>query len=198
MKVISPEIDREVAKSLEKVKFVTLITDTSNRKEEKMLPVLARCFDEVKGTQTFKLAVNMISNEKSATITHNLMGTGSAWKVTEKVVAFGADNCVTNFGKVNRNGDNNVFYRLKQELGRKIVGVGCVDHIIHNGFDAACDQLPINIEGIVVNLYKYFHIHTLRVESLKEFCDEASVEYVKLTNHSGTRFLTLAPAVTKV
>ena len=90
------------------------------------------------------------------------------------------------------------FFRLKKELTRDIVGLGCMAHIIHNAFDSACDQLPINIEALVVNIYKHFHIHTLRVESLKELCANCEVEYTKLTNHSGTRFLTLNPAVKKV
>lgn len=196
--VISPEIEINVMKTLEKINFVTLITDTSNRKADKMLPVMVRGFDEEKGVQIFKLAVKLIPNETSETIAKGLLEIGQQWKVTEKVVAFGADNCVTNFGGVNRNGDKNVFSRLKKELGREIVGVGCVAHIIHNAFDSACDQLPFNIEALAVNIYKHFHIHTLRVETLKDFCDDSEMEYTKLTNHSGTRFLTLHPAVKKV
>lgn len=83
-------------------------------------------------------------------------------------------------------------------LNRKIVGVGCACHIIHNAYDAACEQLPINIESLVVVFYKHFHIHTLRVESLKTICDDQEVTYTKLVSHSGTRFLTLHPAVKKV
>lgn len=198
IQVISPEIERNVGKSLEKINFITLITDTSNRKADKMLPVMVRGFDEERGVQVFKLAVKLIPNERSETIGMELIGTGKNWKVEDKVVAFGADNCVTNFGGVNRNGENNVFFRLKKELGRDIVGIGCVAHIIHNAFDSACDQLPINIEALAVNIYKHFHIHTSRVETLKEFCADSEMEYTKLTNHSGTRFLTLHLAVKKV
>jgi hypothetical protein len=183
---------------MEKLRFISLITDTSNRKSDKMLPVMARAFDEEQGVQIFKLAVKLIPNERSETIGKELLVTGKEWKVTDKVVAFGADNCVTNFGGVNRNGENNVFHRLKKELGRNIVGIGCVAHIIHNSFDSACDQLPINIESLVVNIYKQFHIHTLRVEALKEFCADAEIDYEKIVNHSGTRFLTLHLAIQKV
>lgn len=163
-----------------------------------MLPVMLRGFDEEKGVMTFKLAVKLISNEKSETIGNELLLTGKIWNCTNKVAAFGADNCNTNFGGLNRKGENNVFYRLKKELARDLVGIGCTSHIIHNGFDSACDQLPINIEALVVNIYKHFHIHTLRVETLKEFCTTTEVNYVTLVNHSGTRFLTLHPAVQKV
>lgn len=77
-------------------------------------------------------------------------------------------------------------------------GVGCASHIIHNAFDSACDQLPINIESLAVNVFKHFRLHTLRVNDLEKFCDEAEVEYTKLVSHSGTRFLSLHPAVQKV
>lgn len=159
---------------------------------------MARGFDQEKGVLVFKLAVKLIANEKSETIGSELMGTGRSWNIADKICAFSADNCNTNFGGVNRKGENNVFYRLKQELGREIVGVGCASHIIHNAFDSACDQLPINIESLAVNIFKHFRLHTLRVNDLEKFCDEAEVEYTKLVSHSGTRFLSLHPAVQKV
>lgn len=163
-----------------------------------MLPVLVRGFDEEKGVLVYKLDIKFIPNETSETIGSELLESGRKWKLEDKVIAFSADNCPTNFGGITRRGENNVFARLKQVLGRGIVGIGCAAHIIHNAFDTACDQLPIDIEAIVVNIYKHFHIHTLRIESLKDLCDDAGVEYEKLTNHSGTRFLTLLPAVSKV
>lgn len=196
--MISPAIEKEVMENLSKMKFVTLITDTSNHKADKMLPILARGFDEEKGVRVFKLGIKFIANETSETIGEELISTGKNWKITDKICAFGGDNCPTNFGGVNRNGQNNVFYRLKVMLQRQIVGVGCVSHIIHNAFDVGCEQLPIAIEPLVVVIYKHFHIHTLRVETLKEFCDDEEVTYTKLVNHSGTRFLTLHLAVKKV
>lgn len=196
--MISPEIRREVASSLDKLKYVTIITDTSNRKAEKMLPIIVRGFDEEKGVVVYHLQLKIIMNEKSDTVGTELIATAKEWNVEDKLIGFGADNCPTNFGSFKRNGTNNVFARLKVELGRDIVGIGCAAHIIHNAFDVACDQLPVDIESLVVNVYKHFHIHTIRTESLKDFCSGADVEYETLTNHSGTRFLTLLPAVSKV
>lgn len=183
---------------MSKLNFVTLLSDCSNRNSDKMLPVMVRGFDQELGVVVFKLAVKLIPDEKSATIGTELLETGKRWKIEEKICAFGADNCNTNFGGVNRKGENNVFSRLKRELGREIVGIGCASHIIHNAFDSACDQLPINIEALAVNVFKHFRLHTLRVEKLKDFCEEAELEYSKLVSHSGSRFLSLHPAVQKV
>lgn len=120
------------------------------------------------------------------------------WNLTSKLVGFGADNCNTNFGGPKRNGQNNIFYHLQQSLGRKLFGLGCTCHITHNAFDAACDKIPVEIETTVVKIYKHFHIFTVRVENLKEFCENADVEFTMLTNHCSTRFLSLQPAVSKV
>lgn len=196
--VISPAIEGDVAKCLDKMTFVAVITDCSNRKADKMLPVMVRGFDEESGVKTFKLAVNFIPNERSETIVNEIVETGTRWHVLQKINAFAGDNCNTNFGGANRNGENNVFYRLKQTLHRSIAGVGCTCHIIHNAADSACDQLPISIESLIVVIYKYFNLHTIRVEALKELCSEMEVEYTKLVKHSGTRFLTLHPAIVKV
>lgn len=198
IQVISPAIEKNVREELEQINFVTLITDTSNRKADKMLPILVRCFHEEKRVKVFKLDVKLIPNEKSETIGIELIGTGKAWNVSDKIVAFGADNCPTNFGGISRKGTNNVFFRLKEILRREIVGVGCACHITHNAFDASCEQLPIQIEALVVVIYKHFYIHTLRVEALKELCESNEITYTTLVNHSSVRFLTLHPAVKKV
>lgn len=118
-----------------------------------MLPVLVRGFNEKKGVVVFKLDIKFIPKETSETIGKELLETGTT--------------CPTNFGGVTRRGENNVFARLKGKFGREILGIGCVAHIVHNAFDSSCDQLPIDIEALVVNVYKHFHIHTLRVEALR-------------------------------
>lgn len=198
MQVISPRIELDVAAELRKLNFLTIITDTSNHKALKMLPVIVRGFSEEKGVQSFKLEVKLIPNERSETIGNVLFQTGTRFQIVDKIVAFGADNCNTNYGGVSRKGENNVFFRLKQLFNREIVGVGCVSHIIHNAFDAACETLTIQVEPLAVVMYNHFKLHTVRTELLKQFCDEAQVMHTRLQSHSGTRFLTLHLAISKV
>lgn len=174
------------------------MTDTSNRKANKLLPILVRGFNLEEGVKIYKLNVKSVKNETSDTIGKDLIETGKNWKIDDKIIAFGADNCPANFGSSERNPGKNVFTRLKDAFKRKIVGIGCVSHIFHNAFDTACDQLPIFVEPLVVNVYKHFHIYTSRCELLQEFCSDTDVNYTNLVNHSGTRFLSLLPAVSKV
>lgn len=181
-----------------KANSITLLTDTSNRKHVKLLPILARCFDEEKGVQTFKLNVKNIPGEKSETIASELSSSAKEWGIEKKIIAFAADNVVTNFGGITRGGTNNVFHRLKSSLNSNLLGIGCNAHIVHNAFDAACGTLSFDIEAVVVRIYKYFYIYTCRVETLKSFCNVNEVEFSMLKNHSGTRFLSLGPAIKKV
>jgi hypothetical protein len=59
------------------------------------------------------------------------------------------------------------------------VGVGCGAHIVHSSLQTAVDALPIEVEALVVKIYKYFHIYTVHVTQLKEFCEFVYLEYKK-------------------
>jgi hypothetical protein len=59
---------------------------------------------------------------------------------------------------VKRKGEENVFRKVQSDLDRCILGVGCSDDIVHNSVQTACDSLPLDIEVIVIKIYKYFHI----------------------------------------
>lgn len=75
-KLISPQIDAQVKDEIMSMNFVTLLTDTSNRKHQKLLPILVRGFSHTKGVLHFKLSVKNISNETSETIATELIETG--------------------------------------------------------------------------------------------------------------------------
>lgn len=108
------------------------------------------------------------------------------------------DNCVANFGSVTRGGENNAYYLLKQ-WKPNIIGIGCGAHIVHNTLKTACDLLPIDIECVIVKIYSYFYIYTVRVEKLKTMCDEIEgLDYTQLLGYAKTRFLALGPAVGRI
>ena len=60
-----------------------------------------------------------------------------------------------------------------------------------------CEMLPIDFEALVVKIYKFFHIYTVRTEALKKFCLEAAEKYMPLVKHSGI-FLSLLPAMNRI
>ena len=81
---------------------------------------------------------------------------------------------------------------------QKIFGVGCGSHIVHNTMQTSADLLPIDIEQIIIKIYGHFHIYTVRVNTLAEFCNATDVEYQKLLGYSKTRWLALLPAIERV
>lgn len=58
--------------------------------------------------------------------------------------------------------------------------------------------LPIDIKAIIVKLFGYFHIYTVRVEKLKEFCEFADFQYRDILVHTKTRWLSLSPAIDRI
>lgn len=196
--VISPFIESEVDKKLNELTFVTLITDTSNRLNIKMLPIIARGFSPKEGVVNFKIALTTIPNEKSSTLAQELVQVLDAKDLKNKMVAFGADNTNLNFGGRDRKGKENVWRKLQAQLGREILGLGCGAHITHNAIDAGCEMLDTNFEALVVNIHKHFRIHTTRNETLKEHCVLFDKVYQGMKSHSGTRFLSLNPAIQRI
>jgi hypothetical protein len=97
----------------------------------------------------------------------------------EKLVCYTADNTNSNFGGVKRKGEENVFRKVQSDLDRPILGIGCSAHIVHNSIQTACDSLPLDLEVIVIQIYKYLHIYTVRVTKLKQFCEFVETDYKK-------------------
>jgi hypothetical protein len=64
---------------------------------------------------------------------------------------------------------NNVLCRIKEDLNRGVTGLVCVAHMIHNCAHSSINIIPQDIQGLVVTIFGYFHIFTVRVKRLKEF-----------------------------
>jgi len=170
--VIAPHINKRIDDDLNTVSFISIMTDTSNHKNIKILPIIIRYFDPDIGVINKKIATVSIPNEKSETIVKELLKVIVEKNISDKVVAFSADNTNLNFGGVERKGQNNVWRKLQKELGRSIIGNGCFAHIAHNASAAGCEILDVDIEAIVVKIFKLFSIHTVRSEQLKELCSD--------------------------
>jgi hypothetical protein len=119
-------------------------------------------------------------------------------KLKDKLIALCADNTNRNFGGAARIGRKNVYRQLEQSIGRSLIGIGCAAHIVHNAVQTATDCLPIDIEAAVFKIYSYFYLYTVRVESLKEFCQFVDTEYQQLLGYSKTRWLVLVSAVVRL
>lgn len=59
-----------------------------------------------------------------------------------------------------------------------------------------CPDLAPN--EIIVKIYSFFYIYSVRVEALKDFYESTDKEYKKLLGYSKTRWLALMPALERV
>lgn len=193
--VLAPFAAEELENDLKSVNYVTLFTDSSNHQSTKVFPILVRYFKPDAGVYVKILELTNLNGETAEIVSNYLTETITKHKLDTKVVGLCADNTNSNFGGAARLGKSNVYRHLEKTLKRSLIGVGCAAHIMNNAVQSATDCLPIDVQSIVVKIYSYFHIYTVRVESLKEFCEFVQVEYHQLLGYCKTRWLALAPAV---
>lgn len=191
---------KELKDDLGKSNCITILTDAdaSNHGNKKIYPILVRFFQPYEGVQVKILDLQDQRGETSDIIVNYVVQVLTNHSLAAKVVAFCGDNANVNFGGAARRGSNNVLVKLQSSLEKTLIGIGCGAHIIHNAIKSAADGLPVDYECIIVKIYSFFYIYTVRVEALKEFCAETETEYQKMLGYSKTRWLALMPAVERV
>lgn len=188
--VFEPMIRAQIENELNTVRFVCISTDASNHKAIKMYPIIVRYFLPTQGVRTRLIEYVDMPDETGESIFKMLRTTWEKWGIKEKINALCADNCPTNFGKVQRGGKKNVFKRLQTVFNDGLIGIGCIAHILHNAPQDACSSvLPFDIQNILVLMYKQFYNSTKQTESLKRFCDQLSIEFSKVKGCPSVRFL---------
>lgn len=197
--VLGPHSLRSIKKEISDVSFVGISTDASNHNSTKMFPVLLQYFHYKKGGIQIKLVdLQSTVNETSETVSELLSSILEELELTSKCISFSGDNCNTNFGGANRAGQNNIYAKLKTKINENLIGIGCPSHILNNAVHTCCDTLPVDLESIVLKLFNYFNIYTVRVAALKEFCEFVDINYVQLLYHSKTRWLSLFPGIERI
>lgn len=188
--VFEPMIRTQIQIELKEAEFTCISTDASNHKEIKMYPVIFRYFLPLEGIRTRLADYIDMPDETGEAIFQMLKSSWENWDIKDKIIAFCADNCPTNFGSVGRGGEKNVFFRLQSVFNDLLVGIGCLAHILHNAPQDACSNvLPFDIQSILVLMYKQFYNSTKQTEELKAFCEELSIEFSKVKGCPSVRFL---------
>ncbi|XP_074838051.1 uncharacterized protein LOC142004355 isoform X2 [Carettochelys insculpta] len=196
--VLAPLSTEELQCDLEKCSFITLCVDASNKKGQKLFPVLVRYFHPDSGIHTKIIDFSSLPCETPEVQCEFLYQLIEKHSLGEKLVGLCANTANANFGGAKCAGNNHVWRKLQVKLGKKIFGIGCGAHVVHNCLQAAADCLPIDLESFALKVYKYFHIYSVRVEELREFCQFVHLEYSKLREHSSTQFLSLGPALERI
>ncbi|XP_047036755.1 protein FAM200B-like [Helicoverpa armigera] len=196
--VLTPTAMKELKDDLDKCNCITILNDASNHGNKKIYPIVVRFFQPYVGVQVKILDLQDQPGETSDIIVNYLSQVLTDNNLTAKVVAFCGDNANVNFGGAARRGTNNVLTKLQSSLKKELIGIGCGAHVIHNAVKSAADGLPVDYESVIVKIYSFFYIYTIRVEALKEFCAETETEYQQMLGYSKTRWLALMPALERV
>lgn len=196
--VISPYCITSCLDAISNTGFISISTDATNHGSSKIFPIIVQYFEKNTGINTKMISLESLPNETAETISNNILKCLEQFQLKNKCIAFSADNCNTNFGGIKRQGTNNVYNILKNKINVFLLGVGCPVHIVHNTAQHGLDCLEFDIESIVIKIYNYFSIYTIRTESLKEFCNFVEIEYKEIMMHSKTRWLSLFPVINRV
>lgn len=190
--VLAPMSLNMLSDILKSTNFVSLCTDTSNYGNVKLLPIMVRYYSVTEGIQCKLITLSKLSDETGESVFNEMKSTADKFDLRSKFICFGGDRCPTNFGGVDRGGDQNVFARLREEFTeRKIIGIGCNAHLIHKAIETACDKFQsfFDIEAIVVKIYGYFKHITVRNSRLQQLFSGDVSDEVKLLGYSNTRFI---------
>ena len=188
-----------VLQDLIKTEAIALSIDTSNHGYLKLLPILARFYNNESNEIATKLMDFIdVKGETAEIISSEVLKVIEKFGVSDKIVAMSADNTNSNFGGLNRAGRVNVHTKVKTALQREVIGLGCPAHIVHNTCRTAMDTIPVDVEHLLRKVYGYFHIYTVRVEALKDFCDFVGEAYQTIFSRSTMRWLSMLPAVERI
>lgn len=198
--VLAPYVLKNILEDLSDIKYISASTDASNHGAIKLFPLLIQYFDYQKdGIQVSLIDIQSKQNETSETISNYVYDSLRDKNLSDKLVAFSADNAATNFGSKDRGGQNNVFFTLKSLTNNQnIIGVGCVAHIFNNSVHSALDSLPLCFESIVMQIRNHFATFTVRTEELKSISSELDIHFKQILYHSKTRWLSLFPAIERI
>eukprot|EP00079_Xenopus_tropicalis_P010275 XP_002934983.2 PREDICTED: uncharacterized protein LOC100492546 isoform X1 [Xenopus tropicalis] len=204
--VLAKWAEDTVLQDIDKVSYVTLLTDASNSGQVKRYPVLLRYViidTKPMGDCKVQIKTKLVDcfetdGETTETLSEDVLQVIRKVLVEDKIVGMSADNMNSDFGGLKRKGTNNVVNRIRESLKRNVIAIGCITHIVHNCAQCSVDMIPLDIQGMVTKIFGFFHVFSVRAECLKEFCEFTSQQWKEIQSYSNVRCLSLLPFLGKV
>ena len=106
----------------------------------------------------FLLEFKLVSRESAEVLCEYLLLVLDQTRLKEKLIGFCANSFNNNFGSVERRGQNNVFFKVKDNVTRDLVVIGCRVHTVHNCFQHAVDTLPICVESLAAERSTFLYL----------------------------------------
>nr|XP_057944009.1 uncharacterized protein LOC131138794 [Doryrhamphus excisus] len=187
--VIAPHSVDVALESLAQIPYCGVSADWGDHGAGRISPVLVQYFDWKNGGMQSKLIE--VSNDPS------IRETLERSDILAKCVAFTGDTCNTMFRPQVE--AFSIHADLQSSLqNQAVMGVGCPAHVLNNCVYYGANTLDVDIESIILKIYQYFHMYSVRTEPLGQYCEFAVSEYRNLLSHSKTQWLSLFPGIEKL
>lgn len=112
-----------IRKDLSHVKSITIYLDCANHENVKVCLILIRYCLPNKGVQIKILEVKELVAESSDIISKYVQDTLKKNEILDKMVAFCGDSNNCNFGGAARKGQNNIFHKMQDFIGKKLIAL---------------------------------------------------------------------------
>ncbi|CAF1555702.1 unnamed protein product, partial [Rotaria sordida] len=163
--VLAPAFTKYLVKELQSAAYFSICYDISNKRNEKMLPIVAQYFSDfgVKHgiiefiEQQDESADGLFANIKYVLESHELE--------LEKLCSLGSDNTNVNVG------NKHSVFSLFNELIPLLVQGNCYCHILHNSVKHEHDHLLFDIEAAILKIYSHFCRSSVRSLELTKYFD---------------------------
>lgn len=192
--VLGPKTVSDILEDISngKQQYFAIATDASNKGNRKMFPLCVRYFT-VTGVKCKLLDFYESCDETATGINEAITNRLLEYHLDPQyITSYSADNANVNYGK------HHSVYTLLCSTNSRILKANCPAHIIHNASKHACDQLPVDIETLVMKVYSHFSVSASRREELKGFFEFLDLEWREILRHVCTRWLSLHRAVERL
>ena len=106
--------EQKLKTELQEVNYISISFDGSTFHSTKVLPIIAIFFNRLRGLQHRLLAMIDLKQGTSDYISWAVKKITKIYRIENKITAIVADNCRVNYGNIERQGNNNVFYHLTE------------------------------------------------------------------------------------
>ncbi|XP_063216897.1 uncharacterized protein LOC134527858 isoform X1 [Bacillus rossius redtenbacheri] len=184
----------DVVKHLQTGPF-SLSTDGTNDTDSKLYPIVVTYFDKnIENIVSSVLSLPDLQGDSTGLNIGNLIiNELERFNIPLKnMIAFSADNAAVMMGK-----KNGVVAVLKNRQENLFV-MGCLCHRINLAAEKGTDNLPLNVEEALTDIFYYLEKSGKRKDCLKKFQNLHGCETRKILKHVCTKWLSLGKSLTRL
>lgn len=191
--VLGPASQERIVSNLKASRYFSVASDSSNKGNLKMYPLLIKYFSLDSGIQTGLLDFYEDNEENSEAIKYQIINilTNNGLKASQ-ISAYTVDNGSANYEL------NVSVYQQLNTINPNIIKANCTCHILHYCVKHSLKALSVDIELIVLKVYSELSAFARNRIDLKITCSEAEIEFREILKHVPTQWLSLHPAINRI